>query len=71
MLKVYDKHGNPVRGERVQFDFVNHDGSLAPASGDLAPRSLTDVLNAMSGEGGEFGMRQYPQRHFLGARLSR
>ena len=68
---MYDKDGNPVRGERVQFDFVNDDGSLAPASGDLAPRSLTDVLNAMSGEEGEFGVHQYPQRHFLGSRQSR
>ena len=68
---VYDKDDNPVGGERVQFDFVNDDGSLAPASGDLTPRSVSEVLHAKAGTGSEFGVHQYPQRHILGARRSR
>ena len=70
-LVVLDKDGNPVGGERVQFDFVNDDGSLAPASGDLTPRSLSEVLHSKAGAGSEFGVHQYPQRHILGSRQSR
>lgn len=71
VLKVFDKDGNPVQGERVQFDFVSDDGNLAPASGDLAPRSMLEVLQAMGGDGGDPGVRLHPQGHFLGSRQSR
>ena len=71
MLQVYDKDGNPVQGERVQFDFVSDDGNLAPASGDLAPRSMVKFLQAMSGDGGDPGVRLHPQGHILGSRRSR
>ena len=72
VLMVYNKDGKPLGGDRVQFDFVNDDGSLAPASGDVAQRSLTEVIDVMSGEG-RFGVQQhqYPQRHVLGSRQSR
>ena len=70
-LMVYDKHGNPIRGERVQFHFVNDDGSLAPASGGLAPRSVMAVLDTMGGGGNHSGMHRYPQGHVIGSRRSR
>ena len=68
---VHDKNGNPIRGERVQFDFVNDDGSLAPASGDLAPRSMKAVLDTMSGSEDDSRVYKYPQGHVVGSRRSR
>ena len=71
-MAVLDKDGNPVSGERVQFDFVNDDGSLAPAAGDFTPRSVLEVLRAMGGEGGgQYGEQAKARRHVLGSRRSR
>ena len=68
VAKLYDADGNPVQGERVQFDFVNDDGSLAPASGDLTPRKMREVLEGMSDYSKGF---RYPLGHNLGSRQSR
>ena len=61
-----------MSGERVEFDFVNDDGSLAPAAGDFTAGSVVQRVRAMSGQGGvKYGEHAKPRLNILGSRLSR
>ena len=67
MARLYDADGKPVLGERVQFDFVNDDGSLAPAAGDVNELTLHQILDYMNPSKGF----RYPLGNTLGSRQSR